>query len=84
MIKLGQCYKTQKELSRVIRAKFEDMEVLIPIGWETYLKRMYGNYMQLPPVEKQSGHHSTELPDPFTAFEHAHSLNWEKRNVSSQ
>jgi lipopolysaccharide cholinephosphotransferase len=81
MIKLGQCYKTPKELSKVIKVKFEDMEAYIPIGWKTYLKRMYGNYMQLPPVEKQRGHHSEELPDPFTPCEHTEVLNWKNKRV---
>ena len=79
MIKLGQCYKTEKELSQLIRTKFEDMEALIPIGWETYLKRMYGDYMKLPPVEKQQGHHSADLPDPFTPCEHTEILHWKER-----
>ncbi len=57
------------------------MEVYIPIGWESYLKRMYGNYMQLPPVEKQRGHHSEELPDPFTPCEHTEVLNWKNKRV---
>lgn len=70
MIKLGHSYKTQKELAKVIRAKFEDMEAYIPIGWKTYLKRMYGDYMQLPPIKKQKGHHSKTPPDPFTPCEH--------------
>lgn len=79
MIKMGQCYKTQKELSKLIRVKFEDTEVYIPIGWEGYLKRMYGNYMQIPPVEKQRGHHSLDLPDPFTPCGHSEILHWNYR-----
>jgi lipopolysaccharide cholinephosphotransferase len=79
MIKLGACYKTQKEISQVIRTKFEDMEAYIPIGWESYLKRMYGNYMELPPLEKQKGHHSADLPDPFTQCEHDEILHWKDR-----
>ncbi len=79
MIRLGQCYKTEKELSQLIRTKFEDMEVLIPVGWEIYLKRMYGDYMKLPPVNQQMGHHSADIPAPFTPCEHSEILYWKDR-----
>ena len=74
-------YKTKQELSQLIRMPFEDMEVSVPIGWHTYLKRQYGDYMKLPPVEKQKGHHSSELPDPFTPCQHIQTLEWKNRNV---
>jgi len=83
MVKMGQCYKTNKELSKIIRTQFEDMEVMIPVGWHTYLKRMYGDYMKLPPVEKQIGHHGTDLPDPFTPCDHTETLVWQKRRMAN-
>jgi lipopolysaccharide cholinephosphotransferase len=55
------------------------MQASIPIGWEPYLKRKYGDYMKMPPPEKQVGHHSVELPDPYTPCEHRESLNWKDR-----
>jgi hypothetical protein len=82
MVKLGQCYKTHKELERVIKVKFEDMEVSIPVGWESYLKRMYGNYMQLPPIQNQKGSHSINPPDPFTPCDHTEILRWSDRKPS--
>lgn len=36
---------------------FEDMEVRVPIGYDAYLKHVYGNYMNLPPVEKRVSRH---------------------------
>lgn len=81
---IGQSYKTKKEIAKVVRAKFEDMEAFIPIGWESYLKRMYGNYMQLPPVEKQRGTHSAMLPDPFTPCEHSEILYWKDKKDSTE
>ena len=36
---------------------FEDMQVCGPQDADTYLTTMYGNYMQLPPVEKRVTHH---------------------------
>jgi lipopolysaccharide cholinephosphotransferase len=75
-------YITEEEYSTVQRVKFEDTEAYVPSGWHTYLKRQYGNYMQLPPVEKQHGHFLTEnLPDPFTPCTHAHALYWKKKEL---
>jgi lipopolysaccharide cholinephosphotransferase len=41
-----------------IRCSFEDVEINIPIGYHEILKQLYGDYMQLPPEEKQVSHHS--------------------------
>ncbi len=35
---------------------FEGLTVPIPAGWDTYLKNLYNNYMELPPVEKRERH----------------------------
>ncbi len=37
---------------------FEGHELSAPIGYDEVLTKMYGNYMQLPPKEKQITHHS--------------------------
>ncbi len=44
---------------------FEDMEAYIPKNFERYLKRPYGSYMQLPPIEKRVSHHNV-IAKPFT------------------
>ncbi len=36
---------------------FEDTQFKIPIGYDNILTKMYGDYMQLPPKEKQITHH---------------------------
>ena len=36
---------------------FEGIEVMLPENYDEYLTRIYGDYMQLPPKEKQVGHH---------------------------
>lgn len=36
---------------------FSDFTVRVPSGYDDYLKVMYGDYMQLPPVEKRVSHH---------------------------
>lgn len=38
-------------------AKFEDEEYKVPIGYDEYLTKHYGNYMELPPKEKQISSH---------------------------
>lgn len=40
-----------------VLCKFEDMQIYIPKDTDAYLTRLYGNYMQLPPVEKRVTHH---------------------------
>lgn len=35
---------------------FENCEVNIPNGYDAYLKNLYGDYMQIPPVEKREKH----------------------------
>jgi lipopolysaccharide cholinephosphotransferase len=92
MVKLGTNYLKAKEIRKRIRIEFEDMETYIPEGWHGYLKRRYGNYMELPPLEKRIGHHSnnnymqltlannknenTNLADPFTPCPHKEVLRW--------
>jgi len=80
MLKFGTNFIKEKELSQLIKAKFENLKIFIPIGWDVCLNRQYGNYMQLPPVEKQNGHHSVaDLPDPFIPCDHCEILDWRNR-----
>lgn len=71
---------TGKEYSTIIKHKFEDIEVSIPKGWKTYLKRQYGEFMQLPPEHKRTSHHKI-LPQPFKPCEHSEVLNWADRKI---
>lgn len=83
MWKFGANYIKEDELKQLVRIKFEDMDAFVPAGWKKCLERQYGNYMQLPPVEKQRGHHTiTEMPDPFTPCEHKEILNWKDRETT--
>lgn len=41
----------------VVELPFEDMKILVPIGYHEYLVQMYGDYMTPPPIEKQVSHH---------------------------
>lgn len=36
---------------------FEDFEIRVPERYEDYLTNLYGDYMQLPPIESRKSHH---------------------------
>ena len=36
---------------------FEGMEVVLPEQYDTYLRQVFGDYMQLPPEDKRCSHH---------------------------
>ena len=38
--------------------KFENIDAMIPKGYDHILKTTYGDYMKLPPVEQRQAHHS--------------------------
>ena len=40
---------------------FENLSLRVPIGYDKYLKDHYGDYMVLPPVDKQKGHAKREV-----------------------
>jgi lipopolysaccharide cholinephosphotransferase len=72
-------YVKTSEISNLLRQKFEDAEVLIPEKYDPYLRRQYGDYMQLPPVKKRISTHNHVTPDAFTPCNHPLSLNWKER-----
>lgn len=39
---------------------FEGKQYKIPADYDTYLRQQYGDYMKLPPIEKQVSHHDSE------------------------
>lgn len=47
----------QRAFADVIYHDFEGMRFPIPQGYDTYLKMAFGNYMELPPEDKQVPHH---------------------------
>ena len=42
----------------ICKVKFEGKQFSAPIGYDEYLKSLYGDYKQDPPKEKQVTHHS--------------------------
>lgn len=51
--------------------EFEGLKVRAPKDWHSWLTQVYGDYMQLPPVEKRVGHHYCDVIDldkPYTEY----------------
>ena len=44
--------------SEVEKRKFEERTYFCTKMYDTYLKKIYGNYMQLPPEEKRISNHN--------------------------
>ena len=44
--------------SDTIEVEFEGAMFPAPVGYDTYLRSLYGDYIQDPPIEKQKTHHS--------------------------
>ena len=42
---------------KTIEMPFSDFNVKVPIGYNGYLRQLYGDYMTLPPKEQQVSHH---------------------------
>ena len=64
----------QKEVAPVdwygegLMTTFEGLQCRIPIEYDKWLSQVYGNYMELPPVEKRIGHHYSEGLDLNTPY----------------
>ena len=41
-----------------VKMPFEDFTVIMPKGYDTYLRKQYGDYMKLPPEDKRVPHHN--------------------------
>lgn len=78
MLGLGRYFFLKEEIATLVRMPFEDMEVLVPGGWHTALKRQFNDYMQLPPEDKRYTHH-IEQPEPCQPCEHKEILIWDER-----
>ena len=62
-----QLYHTE-DFAYSIPHQFEGYEVQIPVGWDRMLKIKYGDYMQLPPMEKRGNWHSSIIFDPDISY----------------
>ncbi len=57
MIYMGKNYP-KEWFEASILMPFEDAEMPLPIGYDNYLRSVYGDYMKLPPEEKRHGNHT--------------------------
>ena len=48
-----------KEIFPLKKLFFETQEYYVPNDYDSCLKKQYGNYMELPPIEKRNSHHPT-------------------------
>lgn len=70
VVSYGGCYLFKEIVKReyfenLIEHKFEKHDFYIPKKYDEYLRNYYGNYMQLPPKEKQiSNHYISKLQFP--------------------
>ena len=53
-----QNYEVVKE---VCYHKFENIEALIPVKYDEFLRTVFGDYMKLPPEEERVSHHNIEI-----------------------
>lgn len=45
-----------KDIFPLNQLEFEEKCYCVPCNWDAYLKKMYGNYMELPPIRSRSIH----------------------------
>lgn len=58
-IPYGTCEIMHKDIiETTVLHQFEDKLYMIPKKYSVYLENIYGDYMQLPPLEKRKSHHS--------------------------
>ena len=47
--------------SKTVEIEFEGEKFKAPVGYHNYLTQIYGDYMKLPPIEKQCPHHDLKV-----------------------
>lgn len=55
--------------SKAKTVEFEDSTIQIPIGYDEYLRFAFGDYLALPPEDKQKPHHDLAVLDLETPYE---------------
>lgn len=61
----------KKWFSRAVYKKFEGFDIPVMAGYDPYLRRVFGDYMKLPPKEKRVAKHNTvyiDLDHPYTEY----------------
>ncbi len=61
--------KYPKELfEKAIDVEFEDVKLPIPVGYDEYLRIVFGDYMKMPPEEKRVPQHDAVFIDPENSY----------------
>lgn len=61
----------KKDFDSAIRMKFENVDVPVMAGYKSYLHRIWGDYMKLPPVEQRVAKHDVvymSLTESYTKY----------------
>lgn len=72
----------KKIFESAVYKDFEGHKLPIPVGYDTYLKIAFGDYMKLPPKEKQVPHHDAvflDLEHSYTRYKGIHYCVKEKK-----
>lgn len=55
------CHFMKNIFINIEKMTFEKKEFMVMNGWDTFLRDIYGDYMQLPPKEQQNAGHSMHM-----------------------
>lgn len=64
---MGNVYPA-KGFESAVWMPFEDTKVSVPVGYDSYLSRVFGDYTQLPPEKDQISHHEAVHIDPGHSY----------------
>ena len=67
----------KEAFEKAVYKEFEGLQMPIPVGYDAYLKMAFGDYMQLPPKEKQIPKHEAVLIDVDRGYEYYRGKNIE-------
>lgn len=65
---MGNIY-CKEDFASAIWVSFEDTNMPIPVGYDRYLRQVFGDYMTLPPKEAQVSHHDSVWIDPQHSYQ---------------
>lgn len=64
---MGNVYPV-KDFASAIWVPFENTEMPIPVGYDDYLRKAFGDYLKLPSKENQIAHHEAIFIDPENSY----------------
>lgn len=53
---------------KAVYKEFEGMDMPVPVGYDEYLRIAFGDYMTMPPKEKQKAHHDLVFADVHSSY----------------